>query len=172
MTHIPKQIESILANSDAIERIAKKYSSAKNCIYLGRSYNFPVALEGALKLKEISYIHAEGYPSAEMKHGPIALIDENMPVIVIATKDEIYDKVKSNIEEVRARKGQIIAIANEGDEDIKNYATDVIYIPNTSAKLTPVLAVIPLQLLTYYMAVELGRDVDRPRNLAKSVTVE
>ncbi len=172
MTHIPKQIESILANSDAIERIAKKYSSAKNCIYLGRSYNFPVALEGALKLKEISYIHAEGYPSAEMKHGPIALIDENMPVIVIATKDEIYDKVKSNIEEVRARKGQIIAIANEGDEDIKNYATDVIYIPNTSAKLTPVLAVIPLQLLAYYMAVELGRDVDRPRNLAKSVTVE
>ena len=107
-----------------------------------------------------------------MKHGPIALIDENMPVIVIATKDEIYDKVKSNIEEVRARKGQIIAIANEGDEDIKNYATDVIYIPNTSAKLTPVLAVIPLQLLAYYMAVELGRDVDRPRNLAKSVTVE
>ena len=172
MTHIPKQIESILANSDAIERIAKKYSSAKNCIYLGRSYNFPVALEGALKLKEISYIHAEGYPSAEMKHGPIALIDENMPVIVIATKDEIYDKVKSNIEEVRARKGQIIAIANEGDDDIKNYATDVIYIPNTSAKLTPVLAVIPLQLLAYYMAVELGRDVDRPRNLAKSVTVE
>ena len=172
MTHIPKQIESILAKSDAIERIAKKYSSAKNCIYLGRSYNFPVALEGALKLKEISYIHAEGYPSAEMKHGPIALIDENMPVIVIATKDEIYDKVKSNIEEVRARKGQIIAIANEGDEDIKNYATDVIYIPNTSAKLTPVLAVIPLQLLAYYMAVELGRDVDRPRNLAKSVTVE
>ena len=172
MTKIPQQIESILANSDKIEAIAKKYASAKNFIYLGRSYNFPVALEGALKLKEISYIHAEGYPSAEMKHGPIALIDENMPVVVIATKDEIYDKVKSNIEEVRARKGQIIAIANEGDEDIKNYATDVIYIPNTSAKLTPVLAVIPLQLLAYYMAVELGRDVDRPRNLAKSVTVE
>ena len=172
MTKIPQQIESILANSDKIEAIAKKYASAKNFIYLGRSYNFPVALEGALKLKEISYIHAEGYPSAEMKHGPIALIDENMPVVVIATKDEIYDKVKSNIEEVRARKGQIIAIANEGDDDIHNYATDVIYIPNTSAKLTPVLAVIPLQLLAYYMAVELGRDVDRPRNLAKSVTVE
>lgn len=172
MTKIPQQIESILANSDKIEAIAKKYASAKNFIYLGRSYNFPVALEGALKLKEISYIHAEGYPSAEMKHGPIALIDENMPVVVIATKDEIYDKVKSNIEEVRARKGQIIAIANEGDDDIHNYATDVIYIPNTSTKLTPVLAVIPLQLLAYYMAVELGRDVDRPRNLAKSVTVE
>lgn len=172
MTKIPQQIESILANSDKIKELAKKYASAKNFIYLGRGYNFPVALEGALKLKEISYIHAEGYPSAEMKHGPIALIDENMPVVFIATKDEIYDKVKSNIEEVRARKGKIIAIANEGDDDIHNYATDVIYIPKTMSMLTPALAVVPLQLLAYYMAVELGKDVDRPRNLAKSVTVE
>lgn len=172
MTKIPQQIESILANSDKIKELAKKYASAKNFIYLGRGYNFPVALEGALKLKEISYIHAEGYPSAEMKHGPIALIDENMPVVFIATKDEIYDKVKSNIEEVRARKGKIIAIANEGDDDIHNYASDVIYIPKTMSMLTPALAVVPLQLLAYYMAVELGKDVDRPRNLAKSVTVE
>lgn len=172
MTKIPQQIESILANSDTIKELAKKYASAKNFIYLGRGYNFPVALEGALKLKEISYIHAEGYPSAEMKHGPIALIDENMPVVFIATKDEIYDKVKSNIEEVRARKGKIIAIANEGDDDIHNYASDVIYIPKTMSMLTPALAVVPLQLLAYYMAVELGKDVDRPRNLAKSVTVE
>ncbi len=172
MQKIPSQIESILKNSEPIKEIAKKYAKAKNFLYLGRGYNFPVALEGALKLKEISYIHAEGYPSAEMKHGPIALIDENMPVVFIATQDEIYDKVKSNIEEVRARKGTIIAIANEGDDDIKNYATDVIYIPNTLPMLTPVLAVIPLQLLAYYIAVELGRDVDQPRNLAKSVTVE
>ena len=172
ITKIPQQIESILANSDKIKELAKKYASAKNFIYLGRGYNFPVALEGALKLKEISYIHAEGYPSAEMKHGPIALIDENMPVVFIATKDEIYDKVKSNIEEVRARKGKIIAIANEGDDDIHNYASDVIYIPKTMSMLTPALAVVPLQLLAYYMAVELGKDVDRPRNLAKSVTVE
>ena len=172
MQKIPSQIESILQNSDPIKVIAKKFANSKNFLYLGRGYNFPVALEGALKLKEISYIHAEGYPSAEMKHGPIALIDENMPVVFIATQDEIYDKVKSNIEEVRARKGRIIAIANEGDEDIKNYAGDVIYIPNTIPMLTPVLAVIPLQLLAYYIAVELGRNVDQPRNLAKSVTVE
>ncbi len=172
MTKIPQQIESILANSDKIKELAKKYASAKNFIYLGRGYNFPVALEGALKLKEISYIHAEGYPSAEMKHGPIALIDENMPVVFIATKDEIYDKVKSNIEEVRARKGKIIAIANEGDDDIHNYATDVIYIPKTMSMLTPALAVVPLQLLAYYAALARGCDVDKPRNLAKSVTVE
>ena len=145
---------------------------AKNFIYLGRGYNYPVALEGALKLKEISYIHAEGYASAEMKHGPIALIDENMPVVFVVTKDEIYKKVKSNVEEVRARKGKIIAIATEGDTEIADFASDVIYIPDTLPILTPILAVIPMQLLAYYTAVELGRDVDRPRNLAKSVTVE
>ncbi len=172
MTEIPAQIEEILQNSDQIKAIAKKYSSSKNYIYLGRGYNYPVALEGALKLKEISYIHAEGYPSAEMKHGPIALIDENMPVVFIATQDEIYNKVKSNIEEVRARKGKIIAIANHGDKEIEDITDDVIYIPKTLPMLMPVLSVIPLQLLAYYTAVELGRNVDRPRNLAKSVTVE
>lgn len=172
MRKIPKQIEKILAMSDEIQAIAKEYSSAKNFLYLGRGVNFPVALEGALKLKEISYIHAEGYPAAEMKHGPIALIDENMPVVFIATKDEIYEKVISNIEEVRARKGKVIAIANEGDEKIAEIANHVIYIPETLSMFTSVLAVIPLQLLAYFIAVELGLDVDQPRNLAKSVTVE
>lgn len=172
MTEIPAQIEEILKNSEQIKQIAIKYSKSKNAIYLGRGYNYPVALEGALKLKEISYIHAEGYPSAEMKHGPIALIDENMPVVFIATQDEIYDKVKSNIEEVRARKGHIISIANEGDPEIEKISDDVIYIPKTLPMLAPVLSVIPLQLFAYYTAVELGRNVDRPRNLAKSVTVE
>lgn len=169
---IPDKMQSILDNAEAIKEIAKHYSYANNFLYLGRGYNFPVALEGALKLKEISYIHAEGYPAAEMKHGPIALIDENMPVVIIATKDEIYEKVISNIEEVRARGGKVIAIATEGDENIKNYANHIFYIPETLSFLTPLLAVIPLQLLSYYMAVELGRDVDQPRNLAKSVTVE
>jgi glutamine---fructose-6-phosphate transaminase (isomerizing) len=169
---IPEQIQTILDNAETIKNIAKEYSKSKNFLYLGRGFNFPVALEGALKLKEISYIHAEGYPAAEMKHGPIALIDENMPVVFIATKDEIYEKVLSNIEEVRARKGKIIAIATEGDTDIQKYASHVIYIPQTLPMLTPVLAVIPLQLLAYYIAVEIGCNVDQPRNLAKSVTVE
>jgi glutamine---fructose-6-phosphate transaminase (isomerizing) len=172
MRQIPEQIEKILSMSDKIKEIAKEYSSAKNFLYLGRGVNFPVALEGALKLKEISYIHAEGYPAAEMKHGPIALIDENMPVVFIATQDEIYEKVISNIEEVRARKGKVIAIANEGDEKIKDIASHVIYIPKTISMFTSVLAVIPLQLLAYYIAVELELNVDQPRNLAKSVTVE
>ncbi len=172
ITQIPSQIEEILQNSEQIKKIAVKYSKSKNYIYLGRGYNYPVALEGALKLKEISYIHAEGYPSAEMKHGPIALIDENMPVVFIATRDEIYDKVKSNIQEVLARKGKIIAIANYGDTELAELTDDIIYIPKTLPMLTPVLSVIPLQLLAYYTALELGRDVDRPRNLAKSVTVE
>lgn len=172
IVQIPAQIESILEHADRIKEIAKKYSAARNFIYLGQGYNYPVALEGALKLKEISYIHAEGYPSAEMKHGPIALIDENMPVVFIAPQDEIYDKVKSNIMEVRARKGQIIAVVTEGDTEIAKFADDVIYIPKTLPMLTPVLAVIPLQLMAYFIAVELGRDVDRPRNLAKAVTVE
>lgn len=172
ITRIPDQIQYILDCAKAIEDIAKEYKNARNFLYLGRGYNFPVALEGALKLKEISYIHAEGYPAAEMKHGPIALIDKDMPVVFIATKDEIYDKVLSNIQEVRARNGQVIVIANEGDTHIASMADHVIYIPNTLPMLTPVLAAIPLQLLAYYIAVERGCDVDMPRNLAKSVTVE
>ena len=172
LIELPRKIDSILQSSEKIKEIAKKFSASRNFLYLGRGYNFPVALEGALKLKEISYIHAEGYPAAEMKHGPIALIDDKMPVVFIATKDEIYDKVISNIEEVRARKGTVIAIATEGDEQIKKYAAHVIYIPETLPMLTPILSVIPLQLLAYYIAIELGRYVDQPRNLAKSVTVE
>ncbi len=169
---VPEQIQAILDHSSQIQSIAKKYAKAQNFLYLGRGYHFPVALEGALKLKEISYIHAEGYPAAEMKHGPIALIDENMPVVCIATQDEIYDKVLSNIQEVRARNGKIIAIATEGDTRIAEFAEHVITIPNTLPMLTPVLSVIPLQLLAYYVAVERGCNVDMPRNLAKSVTVE
>ncbi|HRK60861.1 MAG TPA: SIS domain-containing protein, partial [Candidatus Kapabacteria bacterium] len=138
----------------------------------GRGFNFPVALEGALKLKEISYIHAEGYPAAEMKHGPIALIDENMPVVIIATKDEVYEKVISGIQEVRARRGKVIAIATEGDMSIAEYADHVIYIPATLPMLTPALTVIPLQILAYAIAAQRGCDIDKPRNLAKSVTVE
>ncbi len=169
---LPEKVEQILDNAEQIKQIAKEFSYSRNFLYLGRGYNFPVALEGALKLKEISYIHAEGYPSAEMKHGPIALIDENMPVVFIAPKDEIYDKVISNIEEVRSRKGRVIAIATENDKTITKYAEKVIYIPETLPMLTPILTVIPLQLLAYYIAVELGCNVDQPRNLAKSVTVE
>jgi len=172
LTAIPEKIQYILEHAEQVREIAKEYSNAQNFLYLGRGYNFPVALEGALKLKEISYIHAEGYPAAEMKHGPIALIDENMPVVFIATKDEIYDKVLSGIEEVRARKGKVIAIASEGDSHIGKVANHVIYIPNTLPMLMPVLSVIPLQLLAYYTAVERGCNVDMPRNLAKSVTVE
>jgi len=165
-------IEEILKQENTIREIAEEYQDARNFLYLGRGYNFPVALEGALKLKEISYIHAEGYPAAEMKHGPIALVDENMPVVFIATKDDIYDKVISNIQEVRARKGKVIAIATEGDTHIESVANHVIYIPDTLPMLTPALAVIPLQLLAYHIAVLRGCDVDKPRNLAKSVTVE
>lgn len=172
ISELPTKVERILENAHQIKEIAKEFSYSRNFLYLGRGYNFPVALEGALKLKEISYIHAEGYPSAEMKHGPIALIDENMPVVFIAPKDEIYDKVISNIEEVRSRKGRVIAIATENDDRITKYAERVIYVPDTLPMLTPILTVIPLQLLAYYIAVELGCNVDQPRNLAKSVTVE
>ena len=172
LSEIPEKVRTIIAQSHIIEEIADKYKEKRNFLYLGRGINFPVALEGALKLKEISYIHAEGYPAAEMKHGPIALIDEDMPVVFIATKDQIYDKVISNIEEVRARKGKIIAVANYGDEKIGKLADHTIYIPETNQALIPILAVIPLQLLAYYMAVKRGCDVDQPRNLAKSVTVE
>ncbi len=169
---IPSKVEKVLENHEQIKEIAKEIKDIRNVLYLGRGYNFPVALEGALKLKEISYIHAEGYPAAEMKHGPIALIDKDMPVIVIATKDSIYDKVMSNIEEVRARKGRVIAIATEGDTEIAKKADRVIYVPSTLDLLNPLINIIPLQLLSYYIAVLRGCDVDQPRNLAKSVTVE
>jgi len=172
LLNIPDKIKKIFESADTIKDIASQHYQASNFLYLGRGYNFPVALEGALKLKEISYIHAEGYPAAEMKHGPIALIDENMPVVFIATQDEIYEKIISNIEEVKARKGKIIAIATEGDEKIATVADNVIYIPETLPMLTPILSVIPLQLLAYYTALQLGCDIDKPRNLAKSVTVE
>ncbi|NOY88827.1 MAG: glutamine--fructose-6-phosphate transaminase (isomerizing) [FCB group bacterium] len=169
---IPDKVERILKNCDQIKKIASAYYKKNNFLYLGRGINFPVALEGALKLKEISYIHAEGYPAAEMKHGPIALIDENMPVVVIALKDAVYDKVMSNISEIKARNGKIIAIANEGDTEIAERVNHVIYIPKTSRLLSPLLSIIPLQLLAYYIAVMRGCHVDQPRNLAKSVTVE
>lgn len=169
---VPEKVDRILQQNDLILEIAENYKDARNFLYLGRGYNFPVALEGALKLKEISYIHAEGYPAAEMKHGPIALIDEDMPVIFIATRDNSYAKVLSNIEEVRSRKGKVIAIANEGDDEISRLADHVIFIPAASAPVTPLLSVVPLQLLAYHIATLRGCNVDRPRNLAKSVTVE
>ncbi len=169
---LPERVKNILECRDQIVDIAEHYKDARNFLYLGRGYNFPVALEGALKLKEISYIHAEGYPAAEMKHGPIALIDEEMPVVVIAPKDTTYKKVLSNIEEVRTRKGRVIAIATEGDEEIKALADHVIYVPAGAPFIMPLLTVIPLQMLSYYIATLRGCDVDRPRNLAKSVTVE
>jgi glucosamine--fructose-6-phosphate aminotransferase (isomerizing) len=173
LQHIPEQVKTMLDKIPGqVEEIANRISAANNALYLGRGYNFPVALEGALKLKEISYVHAEGYPAAEMKHGPIALIDENMPVVFVATQDAIYDKVLSNIEEVKARKGRVIAVATEGDERIAELADEVIYIPATIDVLIPLLAVVPLQLLSYYVAVNRGCNVDQPRNLAKSVTVE
>ena len=169
---IPDKIERILAGAETIRTIARANAHHNNFLYLGRGYNFPVALEGALKLKEISYIHAEGYPAAEMKHGPIALIDQNMPVVFICTQDSAYEKVLNNMEEVRARKGKIIALASEGDCHVATKADHVIYVPRTLGPLTPLLSVVPLQLLAYYIAVERGCDVDQPRNLAKSVTVE
>ena len=172
LSMLPEKIETIVQRSDAVRRIAEQYRHHNNFLYLGRGYNLPVALEGALKLKEISYIHAEGYPAAEMKHGPIALIDENMPVVFICTRDSAYEKVMSNMMEVRARKGKIIAIATEGDVEVAEKADQVIYVPQTDACLQPILSVVPLQLLAYHIAVLRGCDVDQPRNLAKSVTVE
>lgn len=172
MLALPDKVKKVLTLQEEIMKIAEDFYHSTNFLYLGRGYNFPLALEGALKLKEISYIHAEGYPAAEMKHGPIALIDENMPVVFIATQDEIYDKVLSNIEEVKTRKGKVIAIANEGDERIKSVADRVIYIPDTLPMLNPILAVVPLQMLAYFIAIKLECNVDQPRNLAKSVTVE
>ncbi len=169
---VPGKVQEILALNDEIKRISEKYAQASNALYLGRGSSFPVALEGALKLKEISYIHAEGYPAAEMKHGPIALIDESMPVFVIATKGNSYEKVVSNIQEVKARKGKIVAIVTKGDVHVKELADDVIEIPESDENFVPLLATIPLQLLSYHIALIRGCNVDQPRNLAKSVTVE
>ncbi len=169
---LPGKIQLILEQHEYIKSISEKFVDAKNFLYLGRGYNFPVALEGALKLKEISYIHAEGYPAAEMKHGPIALVDENMPVVFVAIKDSTYDKVLANIEEIKARKGKIIAIVSEDDKQIKSLVDYAIPIPNTIEMLSPILTIIPLQLMAYYIAVAKGLNVDQPRNLAKSVTVE
>jgi glucosamine--fructose-6-phosphate aminotransferase (isomerizing) len=170
---LPRTIEKVLKSNQLIERISEEYLEATNFLYLGRGYHFPIALEGALKLKEISYIHAEGYPAAEMKHGPIALIDENMPVVVIATKKgNSYKKIVSNILEIKARGGQIIAIISEGDEEIKQLADHIIEVPLCDELIAPILANIPLQLLSYHIANKKGCDIDQPRNLAKSVTVE
>lgn len=172
LRQLPDQVEQVLELNDAIRELARIYKDATNFLYLGRGYNFPAALEGALKLKEISYIHAEGYPAAEMKHGPIALIDENMPVVFIAPHDAVYDKIVSNIEEVRARGGRVIAVVTDGNLELEEKADHLITIPKTNDMLTPILATVPLQLLAYHIAVLRGCNVDQPRNLAKSVTVE
>jgi glucosamine--fructose-6-phosphate aminotransferase (isomerizing) len=172
MNKIPRLIEEVLKQAKEIKKIAKKYAQYQDILYLGRKYNFPIALEGALKIKEISYIHAEGYPSGEMKHGPIALIDGNFPTVIIAPCDSVYEKNINGIQELKARGGKIIAIATVGDKKIKKLADEVIYIPKTLEMLTPLLSVIPLQLFAYYVGIQRGLDVDKPRNLAKSVTVE
>jgi len=169
---IPEKVSRLLEQEEQIKKLAGKYKDAQDFLFLGRGYNFPVALEGALKLKEISYIHAEGYPAAEMKHGPIALVDENLPVVFIATKDSYHEKVISNMQEIKARKGQVIAIINEGDEQSTSLANDVIIVPDADEIVAPMLSTIPTQLLAYYIGVAKGLDVDKPRNLAKSVTVE
>ena len=172
ISNIDKKVHQALSSNNEIKKIAKKFLSSKNCLYLGRGYNFPIALEGALKLKEISYIHAEGYPAAEMKHGPIALIDKDMPTVVIATNKINYDKIVSNIQEIKSRKGKIIAVVSKGDVEVKKIADYIIEVPDSIESITPFITVIPLQLLSYHIAVMLGKDVDQPRNLAKSVTVE
>jgi glucosamine--fructose-6-phosphate aminotransferase (isomerizing) len=169
---IPEKVRELLKLSDSVKRLAEKYKDAKDALYLGRGYNFAIALEGALKLKEISYIHAEGYPAAEMKHGPIALVDKSLPVIFVATKDSYYEKIVSNIQEIKARKGMVIAVISQGDSIIMDMADDVVVVPEADELMAPMLSVIPLQLLAYYSGVAKGYDVDKPRNLAKSVTVE
>jgi glutamine---fructose-6-phosphate transaminase (isomerizing) len=169
---IPEKVKSLLAQTDKVKEVALKYKDAEDFLYLGRGYNFPVALEGALKLKEISYIHAEGYPAAEMKHGPIALVDENLPVVFVATKDAYYEKIVSNIQEIKARKGMVVAVVTENDSIIPPMANDVLFVPEADEIVAPMLSTIPLQLLSYYIGVARGLDVDKPRNLAKSVTVE
>jgi glucosamine--fructose-6-phosphate aminotransferase (isomerizing) len=172
MNRIPEHIERILAQSDLIRAATARYVDRDNWLFLGRGYNYPVALEGALKLKEISYIHAEGMPAAEMKHGPIALIDDGMPVVFVATRNSQYEKVISNIEEVRSRGGHVLAVATEGDEEIRRVVNEVFWVPDVPEPLQPLVTVVPLQLLAYHAALMRGRDVDKPRNLAKSVTVE
>jgi len=169
---IPEKVGLALKLNEQIKQVAQKYKDARDFLYLGRGYNFPVALEGALKLKEISYIHAEGYPAAEMKHGPIALVDEQLPVVFVATRDSFYEKIVSNIQEIKARKGKVIAIVTEGDQIIPAMADDVIQVPEADELVSPIISVIPLQLLAYHIGVSKGYDVDKPRNLAKSVTVE
>jgi len=172
LASVPKKVKEILADTSKIESIAQQYKGASDFLYLGRGYNFPIALEGALKLKEITYIHAEGYPAAEMKHGPIALVDENLPVVFVATKDMYYDKVVSNIQEIKARKGQVIAVATLGDTVLPTMSDNIMFVPDIDEVIAPLLSVIPLQLLSYYVGTYKGIDVDKPRNLAKSVTVE
>ncbi|MEJ7739117.1 MAG: glutamine--fructose-6-phosphate transaminase (isomerizing) [Chitinophagaceae bacterium] len=172
LNEIPDKVTIVLQSSEHIRTIAEKYKDARDFLYLGRGYNFPIALEGALKLKEVSYIHAEGYPAAEMKHGPIALVDEHLPVVFVATKDPYHDKIISNIQEIKARKGKVIAVITEGDDTIRNMADDVMTVPESDEIVAPMLNVIPLQLLSYYIGLAKGLDVDKPRNLAKSVTVE
>jgi glucosamine--fructose-6-phosphate aminotransferase (isomerizing) len=169
---VSEKVKIVLESNEAIKKLGIKYKDANNALYLGRGYNFPVALEGALKLKEISYIHAEGYPAAEMKHGPIALVDENLPVIIVATKDSYHEKIVSNIQEIKARKGKVIAVISAGDEVITGMADDVIVVPEADELVAPMVSTIPLQLLAYHMGIAKGSDVDKPRNLAKSVTVE
>jgi glucosamine--fructose-6-phosphate aminotransferase (isomerizing) len=172
LAQIPAKVEKTLATHEQVKAVAAHYSEARDFLFLGRGYNFPVALEGALKLKEISYIHAEGYPAAEMKHGPIALVDENLPVLFIATQDAYYEKIVSNIQEIKARKGKVIAVVTEGDTLISGMADHVLEVPAVDELLAPLLSVLPTQLLSYYIGVLRGLDVDKPRNLAKSVTVE
>jgi glucosamine--fructose-6-phosphate aminotransferase (isomerizing) len=172
LAEIPQLIQKVLSGADRIVKIAEELYKSNNALYLGRGYNFPVALEGALKLKEISYVHAEGYPAAEMKHGPIALIDENMFTVVIATRDAIYDKIMSNVAEIKARRGRVLSVVNRGDKRIKELSDVIIEVPETLAFFSPIINVVPLQLLAYHVAVKRGCNVDQPRNLAKSVTVE
>ncbi len=169
---IPTYVKRVLELNNKIERLSLIFTYARNFLYLGRGYSYPVALEGALKLKEISYIHAEGYPAAEMKHGPIALIDQEMPTVIIAPKDHLYEKIVSNVQQVKARGGNILAIVTEGDKVISNIADHVLEVPEMPECLTPIITSVPLQLLSYYIAINKGKDVDMPRNLAKSVTVE
>ena len=179
MNRLPGKLESVLSREEELEDLAKEYHRAQDFLFLGRGIHYPIALEGALKLKEISYIHAEGYPAGEMKHGPNALIDENLPVVILATQDkndehsvQRYEKTISNLKEVKARSGKVIAIATEGDEEIKESADHVVYIPHAPEIFAPILEIVPMQLLAYHIAVRRGCDVDQPRNLAKSVTVE
>jgi glucosamine--fructose-6-phosphate aminotransferase (isomerizing) len=172
LNRIPETIKEVLNTNDKVRDLARTFTYARNFLYLGRGYSYPVALEGALKLKEISYIHAEGYPAAEMKHGPIALIDSDMPVVVIATHNAMYEKVLSNIQEIKARQGRVIALVSKGDNTIAKIADEVIELPDVIECLEPLVATIPLQLLAYHVAVCKGKNVDQPRNLAKSVTVE